>query len=80
MEGELLQSNELFYLKFERVSLIYKEGDKKEIGNYRPIFVFSNAAKLYSINELSKCKQNLKSMPLRLPSKPLNNVISYFKY
>ena len=34
-------------LKVARVSPIYKEGDKKERGNYRPIFVLSNVAKLF---------------------------------
>jgi hypothetical protein len=34
-------------LKVARVSPIYKEGNKKERGNYRPIFVHSTVAKLF---------------------------------
>jgi hypothetical protein len=34
-------------LKVARVSPIYKEGDKEERGNYRPISVLSTVAKLF---------------------------------
>jgi hypothetical protein len=37
----------LITYKVARVSPIYKEGDKKERGNYRPISVLSTVAKLF---------------------------------
>ena len=68
-------------LKVARVSSIYKEGDKKERGNYRPISALSTVAKLFEklvctqlthyLNEngiLSPCQSGFRQNHSTMPS------------